>query len=98
MEQSDGVAVITVDDSGNGIPPSMLETLFRPAQSNRPGGLGIGLYQCKQIVEAHLGTIQVRSEVGKGTQVRIEIPLAMPSDMRGILQSPAQTCHSGNQS
>jgi len=75
MGQSGGVVVITVDDSGNGIPPSMLETLFRPSQSSRPGGLGIGLYQCKQIVEAHRGTIQVRSEVGKGTQVRIELPL-----------------------
>jgi len=75
MGQSGGVVVITVDDSGNGIPPSMLETLFRPSQSSRPGGLGVGLYQCKQIVEAHRGTIQVRSEVGKGTQVRIELPL-----------------------
>ena len=73
--QSESAVVITVDDSGNGILPSMLETLFRPSQSNRPGGLGVGLYQCKQIVEAHRGTIQVRSEVGKGTQVRIELPL-----------------------
>jgi len=89
--QSNGAAVITVDDSGNGIPPSMLETLFRPAQTNRPGGLGVGLYQCKQIVEAHKGTIQVRSEVGKGTQVRIELPLAMHSDVRERVKVSAQT-------
>ena len=76
MKQLDGVIVITIDDSGNGIPSTMLESLFRPSQSSRPGGLGIGLYQCKQIVEAHRGTIQIRSEVGKGTQVRIELPLS----------------------
>jgi putative PEP-CTERM system histidine kinase len=80
IAQSNGSVVVTVDDTGNGIPPGMLETLFRPSQSSRPGGLGVGLYQCKQIVEAHRGTIQLRSEVGKGTTVRIELPLAGPSD------------------
>jgi putative PEP-CTERM system histidine kinase len=80
IAQSNGSVVVTVDDTGNGIPPGMLETLFRPSQSSRPGGLGVGLYQCKQIVEAHRGTIQLRSVVGKGTTVRIELPLARPSD------------------
>src|SRR5262249_16806344 len=98
MGQSNGAAVITVDDSGSGIPSSMLESLFRPAQTTRPGGLGVGLYQCKQIIEGHLGTTQVRSEVGKGTQVRIELPLALQSDGREKMKSPVQTCHSGNQS
>ena len=75
ISQSIGSVVVTVDDTGSGIPSSMLESLFRPSQSSRPGGLGIGLYQCKQIVEAHQGTIQLRSEEGKGTQVRIELPI-----------------------
>jgi len=78
IEQSNGSVVVTVDDTGNGIPSSMLGSLFRPSQSSRPGGLGIGLYQCKQIVEAHQGTIQLRSEEGKGTQVRIELPIYRP--------------------
>jgi hypothetical protein len=78
IEQSNGSVVVTVDDSGCGIPSSMLESLFRPSQSSRPGGLGVGLYQCKQIVEAHQGTIQLRSEKGKGTQVRIELPIYRP--------------------
>jgi signal transduction histidine kinase len=80
LSQSKGFVVVTVDDTGHGIPSGMLETLFRPSQSSRPGGLGIGLYQCKQIVEAHQGTSQVRSDVGKGTQLRIELPLAPPSN------------------
>ena len=78
IKQSNGSVVVTVDDTGSGIPSSMLESLFRPSQSSRPGGLGIGLYQCKQIVEAHQGTIQLRSEEGKGTQVRIELPIYRP--------------------
>ena len=76
--QQDGSVVVTIEDTGAGISASKLSTLFRPAQSSRPGGLGIGLYQCKQIVEAHQGTIQMRSEEGKGTQVRIQLPIHRP--------------------
>lgn len=72
--------VVTVKDTGSGIPPGMLDTLFRPSQSSRPGGLGVGLYQCKQIVEAHRGTIRIRSEVGKGTEMRIKLPQAFESE------------------
>ncbi len=80
IEQSNGSVVVTVDDTGCGISSPMLESLFRPSQSSRPGGLGIGLYQCKQIVEAHRGIIQIRSEVGRGTQVRIELPFSRRSE------------------
>ena len=75
IEELDGSVFVTVEDTGNGIPSDMLESLFRPSQSYRAGGLGIGLYQCKQIMEAHHGAILVRSEEGKGTQVKIEFPL-----------------------
>jgi signal transduction histidine kinase len=80
--QESGTVVIAVEDTGRGIPPAMLDTLFRPAQSSRPGGLGVGLYQCKQIVEAYRGVIQVQSTVGKGTQVRIELPIGTSSPAR----------------
>lgn len=82
LAQSDRAVIVTVDDAGHGIPPGMFERLFRPSQSSRPGGLGVGLYQCKQIVEAHQGTIQIRSVVGKGTQVRIELPVTDLSGRR----------------
>lgn len=72
--QRDDRIVLTVDDTGSGMSRERMASLFRPARSGRPGGLGIGLYQCKQIVEAHRGTIQVRSEAGKGTTVTIELP------------------------
>ena len=76
IEESGGSIMVTVADTGCGIPSTMLESLFQPSQSSRPGGLGVGLYQCKQMVEAHRGTIEIRSQQGQGTQVRIELPLS----------------------
>lgn len=80
LVEGDGSVTVTVEDTGRGISSSLLEHLFKPSQSSRPGGLGVGLYQCKQIVEAHHGTIQIRSEEGKGTQVTIELPSAGPDE------------------
>jgi signal transduction histidine kinase len=85
VQESQGRIVILVEDTGRGIPSAMLDTLFQPSQSSRPGGLGVGLYQCKQIVEAHKGTIQIKSTVGAGTQVRIELPSG------ATLPAPSQT-------
>lgn len=84
LVQGEGSVILTVDDTGRGIAPIRFESLFRPAQSNRPGGLGVGLYQCKQIVEAHHGTIQIRSEVGRGTQVRIEWPVSCSLELAQV--------------
>ncbi len=80
ITESGGSVVVTVEDTGCGIPSPRLESLFRPSQSSRSGGLGVGLYQCKQIVEAHRGTIEIRSELGKGTHVRIELPQSRLSE------------------
>ncbi|HMS82094.1 MAG TPA: PEP-CTERM system histidine kinase PrsK [Nitrospira sp.] len=77
LVESPEAITITVQDTGCGIPEGRLESLFRPAGSSRPGGLGIGLYQCKQLVEAHGGTIQIRSEVGRGTLVQVQFPLSV---------------------
>ncbi|OHB65985.1 MAG: hypothetical protein A2Y76_13020 [Planctomycetes bacterium RBG_13_60_9] len=71
-----GRAVIHVSDTGKGIPPERLPTLFRPYYSSRSGGSGLGLATAKKIVEAHKGAISVYSELGKGTSFTIELPLA----------------------
>lgn len=83
-------AIITVRDTGRGMPSTMLDRLFRPLQSSRPGGLGIGLYQCRKIIEAHGGTMTLQSEESKGTEVRIKLPLAssLPETTSGDLASP----------
>jgi hypothetical protein len=82
MAQANDRVLITVRDTGRGIPASMLNHLFRPSQSSRPGGLGIGLYQCRKIVEAHGGSIRLESQEGEGTEVQIELP----ADFSGMAQ------------
>ena len=50
------------------------DSLFRPFQSTKKGGLGIGLFQARAIVQAHGGGIQVDSEPGKGTTFVVSLP------------------------
>jgi putative PEP-CTERM system histidine kinase len=76
-KRSNGWAVLQVSDNGSGISPEFLsQSLFRPFQTTKKKGIGIGMYQSKMIVEAHLGRIEVESEVGKGTTFRILLPIA----------------------
>lgn len=70
--QENGWAVLTVSDNGCGMSREFLaHSLFRPFQTTKKNGLGIGMFQSKMIVEAHGGRIAVESEPGKGTQFRI---------------------------
>ena len=50
--------------------------LFKPFESTKKHGFGIGLYQCKQIVESHGGKIVVESQVGQGSTFTMLLPLA----------------------
>jgi signal transduction histidine kinase len=73
-------AIITISDNGPGIAPSVLRTLFHPFQTTKKEGLGVGLYECKRIVESHQGTMCIESLVGQGTSVRITLPFASEVD------------------
>lgn len=75
-ERRGDVAVITVTDNGPGIPPGVLRTIFSPFQTTKKEGLGVGLYECRRIVESHRGTMSISSEPGCGTEVRITLPFA----------------------
>ena len=69
------LAFMRVIDGGCGIPEECLHAkLFTPFQTTKKNGLGIGLYQCKQIVESHLGRIEVISVSGKGTAFTVWLP------------------------
>jgi signal transduction histidine kinase len=56
-------------------PAFVKASLFRPFQTTKKKGLGIGMFQSKMIVEAHQGKIQVESEPGAGTTFRVMLPL-----------------------
>jgi signal transduction histidine kinase len=79
VARSDGAIHVEVRDTGVGIPPDELEKLFvrffRASTSGVAQGTGLGLSIVKSIVEAHRGTIDVRSEVGEGTTFLVDLPL-----------------------
>ena len=77
------LALVEVTDRGPGLPPSDLQKLFEPFRSTKDGGLGIGLYECRRIVERLGGRIRVTSAVGQGTTFRVELPAATPSNYSG---------------
>jgi signal transduction histidine kinase len=79
-DSADGLApsvTIEVSDTGHGISKEMLAHIFEPMfTTKRIGtGAGLGLAICDQIVRQHGGTIQVKSETGKGTCFAVILPL-----------------------
>lgn len=71
-----GHAVVSVADTGCGMSPEFLSRrLFRPFQTTKKKGLGIGMFQSKMIVEAHGGRLEVDSQPGRGTTFRVVLPL-----------------------
>ncbi len=74
--QVNGWAVLSVSDNGCGMNAEFLNrSLFRPFQTTKKNGLGIGMFQSKMIVEAHRGKIEVQSEPGRGTTFKIFLPV-----------------------
>lgn len=69
------ILLITIKDSGCGIPAENLESIFEPFKTYKTGGTGLGLSLSKRIVEAHGGTISVESEIGKGSTFSIKLPI-----------------------
>jgi signal transduction histidine kinase len=75
-QQNNGWAVLTVSDNGCGMDAQFLQNaLFRPFQTTKKNGFGIGMFQSKMIVEAHGGRIEVESELKKGTTFRVLMPV-----------------------
>ncbi len=85
----------TVADDGVGINPEQCEKLFDPyfRGNSKPKsiGLGLGLYLCQQIIEAHGGQIQVNSQIGQGTAFWFTLPLAKAvlNEHRSTVEQPA---------
>ncbi len=78
--RADGVQVeVAVGDSGPGIPRELREKIFDPFFTTRGNGTGLGLSVSYGIVQAHLGSIAVESEAGRGSTFRIRLPAGRPS-------------------
>jgi signal transduction histidine kinase len=68
-------ALISVTDSGRGISPEHLPFIFRPFYTTKGNGTGLGLSLARRIVEDHRGRIDVESELGRGTEFLITLPI-----------------------
>ncbi|MGK2907414.1 MAG: XrtA/PEP-CTERM system histidine kinase PrsK [Desulfuromonadales bacterium] len=70
-------AFFEVADRGCGMSEDFIRNrLFQPFQTTKKKGFGIGLYQCRQIIEAHGGRIEVSSKAGEGTSFKVHLPSA----------------------
>jgi signal transduction histidine kinase len=89
LEENDGVACLAVKDRGIGIDPSKLPRLFerfgRGVSEENYGGIGLGLYISRRIVEAHGGTISVVSHVGAGSTFTVRLPCGGPAGPEAAL-------------
>lgn len=76
----EGMAFVQVRDFGCGMSAEFIEKhLFKPFETTKKHGFGIGLYQCKLIAESHNGRIQAVSREGEGSTFLLQLPLAPSS-------------------
>lgn len=74
-----GGATVRILDTGPGMSPEVLNRLYKPFFTTKPGGNGLGLSICRKIMEAHGGSIRILSRMGKGTEVQLTLPNSKPS-------------------
>jgi signal transduction histidine kinase len=77
-EPAAGWLEIRFRDSGTGIQAEDLPKVFEPYFTTKAVGIGLGLALTKQIVEEHGGRIEISSDPGQGTEVRLRLPVGAP--------------------
>jgi signal transduction histidine kinase len=71
-----GEFVLSIQDSGAGIAPELLNQIFEPFFTTKSGGMGMGLPICRSIIEAHGGRLSARLASPRGAVFEIALPLA----------------------
>jgi len=74
-QTANGAAMFSISDTGAGMSPSFVQNrLFRPFSTTKKTGVGLGLYTCREVVQANAGSIDVQSIEGLGTTFRVVLP------------------------
>jgi two-component system sporulation sensor kinase A len=79
-KETNGNLEISFSDSGCGMSKQILQKIWTPLFTTKTNGIGLGLAICKRIVEAHGGTISVRSAIGKGTTFVVAVPVRLKTE------------------
>ena len=89
---SKGNVALFLIDTGCGMDDRTAAQMFDAFFSTKPGGSGLGLPTTAKIIEAHGGRISVQSEVGRGTQFTVELPVParLSQDRRATAESPVE--------
>jgi signal transduction histidine kinase len=75
VERENGFAVVRVEDSGPGVPPELIDDIWRPDVTTKSRGTGLGLAIVRQTVTYHDGTVEVRNRPEGGASFRVRLPL-----------------------
>ena len=81
MKQEPGLAVISIADTGPGLPEDQLEAVFEPfvrlegSRSRDTGGVGLGLAIARTIIQAHGGTVMLRNRRKGGLEAVVTLPM-----------------------
>ena len=87
VARRDNEAVVDVIDTGRGMDAAFISTqLFRPFESTKSTGMGIGAYECREYIREIGGKLEVQSEPDKGTTFSIVLPLARPRAERVVAE------------
>jgi PAS domain S-box-containing protein len=73
--QSNEFVEVTISDTGAGISKEAVENLWKPLQTTKSRGMGLGLSICRRIIDAHGGNVSVDSKPGKGTTFTVQLPI-----------------------
>jgi two-component system, LuxR family, sensor kinase FixL len=86
MDSGRPAVIIEVADTGAGIPPEHMCNVMEPFFTTKEDGkgTGLGLAICRRIVNEHQGKLEIESEVGRGTTVRIMLPIRSEANVRGL--------------
>jgi len=84
-------AVLTIQDTGRGMPQEVVEKVFVPFYTTKIGGTGLGMVFVRQIVDEHRGVITLASKVGRGTTVTIRLPQRFTDRPEVVEEVPPST-------